>query len=224
MHKLLSLSLLGLLAGCDSATSALESDPTGPEAITYRIVTANSEPLVGATWAESVVTPTIDLRGPLASPWEITIPYYIGMKSVYTQLPSDTGATVAILIDGEVISENVFPSRNEHTLVGAVAGLPNYTLHYVAASNIPATKYFVVRDGVDLEWIDTYRFTYEPDETANVWTTLGIGDLPSTIAFQKTGEGILGVSLRHLGAAVHLVSVGGPEPFEMSFTFNYDGR
>jgi hypothetical protein len=215
--------ILLLLASCDSASTIVE-EAAGPQTITYRIETSNSQPLLNASYLESVVTPAVEVHESLASPWEVTIPYFIGMKAVQTQLPpANAGATVTILIDGDVISENVFEGRSSITFVGALAGLPDYSLQYEIASNEPETRYYVDVDGMDLPWIDTNRYLVSPDETASVTTRLG-AKAPTVFRFQQTGPGIQSVRVTHLGAAMYLFSIGPSEPFDMSFTFNYDGR
>ncbi|MBN4056326.1 hypothetical protein JYT20_01260 [Rhodothermus sp. AH-315-K08] len=199
-------------------------DATGPQTITYRIETTNSEPITGVSYLESVVTPAVEIPGSFASPWEVTIPYFIGMKAVQTQLlPANAGATVTILIDGDVVSENVFGDRYGAVIIGALAGLPNYVLEHVIGSNEPETRFFLEVDGMDLPWVDTYRYQFEPDESASGGGSYR-ANTPTTFRFRQTGSGIQTVTVSHLGAAMHLFSISPPEPFDMSFTFDYDGR
>jgi hypothetical protein len=209
MRSLLTLLLLVILAGCDSSPSVV-----GPETITYRVTSDTQTSVSGVHWTRGATDENGDLGPTVALPWEITVPYYEGLKAVSTQVLGGD-VTLSILINDRVATENVFPPASDVILAGAVAGLPKYPLNMHIIQITPHAEIIFEKDGVvffETDWMGALRdgdLNFHQDTKMAESQTLRIG--------KGAGEALVSVFVRSVHGGFHLFQAPQSEPYEMVF-------
>jgi len=215
------------------AIAACDSNPVSPaevegRTITYRVETDPPVVLLGVTYLTSAtqVDPDLSERD-VVTPWEVTVPYFEGLKNVGTQIPN-VDAIVTILVDGEIVARNYYSpaevGAEPNSIVGAVAGLPQYDVQFILSALAPYTKLDILLNGASINSFSAYQ-----ENVSQAGRTIRGGRvvLPGdTLTFVKGAErGILGVSmLSPVGYVRHIYSVTTSEPFQLDFAFGYNGR
>jgi len=225
MRSLLTFPLLVflLLAGCDSTPTKVE-DATTPQTITYRVASDAPLDLKSITWIPGALD-GIAVLSDVKSPWEIDIPYFVGLKAISTNtIRPDQAITVSILVDGETIAENHFPaSPGNGLIVGAIGGAPQYRLQYRLRNVDPHTELSLKADGLDLH--PTWGLSPYDDDGFLVIEGERTFSAPAKITFTKgEGQAVGGALIHHVGLAFLLYDMAGDEPYEMSLSLSYDGR
>lgn len=212
-----------MLAACDSGPVAV-IEPVETRSITYRVETDPPVSLRGVTYLTSATQLDPDLSGEVQTPWEVTVPYFDGLKNVSTAV-LNADAELSILVDGEIVARNLFSGdvgAETEIIVGAVAGLPRYDVRFILSALAPDAELEVRIDGAAINSYSEYQETVsDGSRTIQGGRAVNPGE---TITFVKGAiRGILGVNLHPaVGYVRHIYSVTTSERIEMDFTFDFD--